>query len=347
MWSRIVARDVEVVEIRHDLPRRHLVVVERGVGLLRPVTLFVDHLLRALDEVRHPADVALRQRDLQAGHALEVVAEQPGQHRAGGADGPEREVRESGRVRRDHGHRRRRPHVHAHHRLGVLGRRHHGVPVAVGIVDRGEPEGLGVLRERDRRRALRRAPLDLASARDRVPQREDDQRDEAAGCRAAPLVDHPVVVGLHAEERELLVLGLPEDLTAEPGERREAERPEDPGAVHVHDTCDRVVRRRPHLRVGHGKRRELFLALPGRYRQPRRGHPLVLVHPRVVGEHPRADVAVLRGEPVDPDVRRLDHVVVDRDQPVELRCVGVHRASLAPCDRDLPVATIRAPRIAW
>ena len=35
----------------------------------------------------------------------------------------------------------------------------------------------------------------------------------------APLVDHPVVVGLHAQEREVLVLALEERLAAEAGER--------------------------------------------------------------------------------------------------------------------------------
>ena len=66
------------------------------------------------------------------------------------------------------------------------------------------------------------------------------------------------------------------------------------------------------------------LRFPTVTESPEVGTRLVLVHPGVVGEHPRADVAVLRGQPVDPDVRRFDHVVVDRDQPVELGCVRVH-----------------------
>ena len=46
------------------------------------------------------------------------------------------------------------------------------------------------------------------------------QRDQGALARAGgPLVDHPVVVGLHAQEGELLVLALEEGLPAEAGER--------------------------------------------------------------------------------------------------------------------------------
>ena len=51
--------------------------------------------------------------------------------------------------------------------------------------------------------------------------------------RAAPLLDHPVVVGLDAQQGELLVLGLGEGLAAEARERREAERRLEVVDVHV------------------------------------------------------------------------------------------------------------------
>ena len=50
---------------------------------------------------------------------------------------------------------------------------------------------------------------------------------------AGPLLDHPVVVGPHARERELLVGAFGEELAAEAGERGKAQRRFDVVEVHV------------------------------------------------------------------------------------------------------------------
>ena len=67
-------------------------------------------------------------------------------------------------------------------------------------------------------RTPRRVAADLGGGQLRAPQRHDDQRDEAAARVAAPLVDHPVVVGPHAGEGQFVIAGLGEGLAAEPGE---------------------------------------------------------------------------------------------------------------------------------
>ena len=167
----------------------------------------------------------------------------------------------NGESGRDLRHLRRRADVHRHDQLALVRRGHHRIPVPVLVVDRGQTEGRGVLRERERGRALRRAALDLRDRELRVPHRDEHQRDVPAGSRAAPLVDHPVVVGLQADEAELPVARLHEQLAAEPGEGREAQRREDPGLVHVLEARLRVVAARAHLAVGERLGAELLLRL--------------------------------------------------------------------------------------
>jgi len=62
----------------------------------------------------------------------------------------------------------------------------------------------------------------------RIPERDERERDQPAAAVAAPLLDHPVVVGADARERELLVVGLVERLATEPRERRKRQRAVDP-----------------------------------------------------------------------------------------------------------------------
>ena len=209
------------------------------------------------------------------------------------------------RVGRDHWHGRRRPDVHRHHHLQVLRGGEHRVPVAVRVVDRGQAERFGVLGERERGRALGRAPLHLDCGSCRVPERDDDQRDVAAGHRAAPLVDHPVVVGLHAVQRELLVGRFPEHLPAEARERREAERAEDAGAVHVVEPRHGVVGGLGHLRVRDRIRRELLLTLPDRDRETGGSDLLPVVDPGVVDQpgHVVAPLGRCAGRPTRSAVR--------------------------------------------
>ncbi len=70
------------------------------------------------------------------------------------------------------------------------------------------------------------------------------------GCGAAPLVDVPVVVGLHDGEREVLVVGGGEQAAAEAGERREAHRAEHAAGVHVLDALVDVPAAGAHLVEG-------------------------------------------------------------------------------------------------
>jgi hypothetical protein len=188
--------------------------------------------------------------------------------------------------------------MHAHHQLGVVGGLHQRIPIPVLVVDRGEPERRRILRERDAAGAFPRAPLDLAGSVGRVPQGHDDERDVATRCRAAPLVDHPVVVRPDTQKTELLVLGVVERLPAEPRERGKTHGREHAGAVHVGEARDRIEATRPHLVVGHRQRAELFFALPRGRREARGGHALAFEEPRLsvlVAHHPRPGIAKPRG----------------------------------------------------
>jgi hypothetical protein len=175
----------------------------------------------------------------------------------------------------------------------------------------------------------------LVGRQRRVPQRDERERDEPPAAGTAPLVDHPVVVGLDAQQGEVLVAGFEERLAAEAREAREAQRGLDVVYVHVREPGLRLPAPAPHLVVGDGDDLHLVAGEAGRGRQSGLGDLLVLVDPpvaqrtvvgRLVREHaadeghvasplhhPRARVAVLGGQPRLPHVGRLDHVVVHRD----------------------------------
>ena len=87
-----------------------------------------------------------------------------------------------------------------------------------------------------------------------------DLRDEPVGVGRAPLVEHPVVPGLDARERELFVVGFEEPVPAEARERREQQL--GPHAVFVHGAYAfvDVVRARDHVLVA---AREEIVALAG------------------------------------------------------------------------------------
>ena len=118
-------------------------------------------------------------------------------------------------------------------------------------------ELLGVLRERDGVAALLRHAAHLVGHELRVPDGRDRQRDEAAGVRAAPLVDVPVVVGPHHRQGDVLVLGAAEQLAAELREAREAHRAEHAVGVHVGDALVDVLAALAHL--GEGRRLDAVL----------------------------------------------------------------------------------------
>src|SRR5437588_12758169 len=91
------------------------------------------------------------------------------------------------------------------------------------------------LAESDRAAALVGDPLHFRGRELHVPQRNEAERNVHATRRLTPLLDHPVVVRLHAREPELLVVGLVERLAAEAWERGEGERTVGPVELEVLD----------------------------------------------------------------------------------------------------------------
>ena len=108
----------------------------------------------------------------------------------------------------------------------------------------------GQLAEAERTHAAIRVALDLGGRELDVPQRHDAERDVHAARRRAPLLDHPVVVRLHAREAEITVGRLVERLAAEPRERRERQRTVGPVELEVLDARVALVATGPHLVVG-------------------------------------------------------------------------------------------------
>ena len=211
-----------------------------------------------------------------------------------------------------------------------------GVPVVVGVVHAGQPEEGRDLAEADGAHAALGVAPHLGRGQLGVPQRDEGQRDQPAARVAAPLLDHPVVVGLHAEQPELLVLGLGEGLAAEAGEGREAQRRLDVVGVHVLEPGLHLVGARAHVLVGDALHGHFFAGNPdGGVDPEQRPLELLVVPPvhrdaasarldleRAAAEldlghgrphNPRSHLEVLGGEAVLPHVGRFDHVVVDRD----------------------------------
>jgi hypothetical protein len=128
----------------------------------------------------------------------------------------------------------------------------------------------------------------------------------------------PVVVRTNRRERDVLVLGLEEELPAELRERREVHRRQHTGDVHIADALVDVVATGPHLVEAGGLGAVL---VPGSTRHRveadvARLHPFP--HPRlravVLLDDPGRAVLVLRRHPSLEQVPRLDHVVVDRHE---------------------------------
>ena len=168
------------------------------------------------------------------------------------------------------------------------------------------------------------------------------------GC--APLLDHPVVVGLHAGQAQLLVLTLVEGLAAEAGERREGKGPVGVVERQVLDPLVAVPAALAHLVVGGGGHRHLgavehdVALVVERGRRLGDGHELLLhvdqlvvvvpgvaplalgvLHHVVLGPRqvleappllaldPGAPLPPLLGEPGLPHVGGLDDMVVHAD----------------------------------
>ena len=222
-----------------------------------------------LQDVRDPADLPLRVGDLQVGEAHEHAAEQVVHQREGGVGVRQRRAHRRRGVRRGRRHLRRRPDVHVDDGLRLGAGPEERVPVVVGVVHAGQAEERRDLAEADGAHAALRVAPHLVRRQLGVPQRDEAQRDEPAARVGAPLLDHPVVVGLHAEQPELPVLGLGEGLAAEAGERREAQRRLDVVGVHVLEPGLHLVGARAHLLVGDALHGHLVA-----------GHPHGRVHPQ-------------------------------------------------------------------
>jgi len=227
--------------------------------------------------------------------------------------------------------------VHEDRGAGVVARAEERFPVAARIVDGRQAQLSGQLRERDRVDAALRVAADLVGRQPRIPQGNDLQGHQAAVGVAGPLLDRPVVVGLHARERELLVGPLGEELSAEPRVGGEAQRRLDVVHVHVGDARLRFVTALSHLIERDRAHPPLVLAIAGARVQHLVAPREVLVDPPVglgsvaalardlisldpldrvrVAHDARSLLAPLRRQPPLPQVRRLDDVVVDRDDP--------------------------------
>ena len=203
-----------------------------------PCSVLAPNVVRALEDVRDPADLALRVRELQARIAHEHAGEEEvreARHRVAEAE------RRGDRGRRVDGggrHLRARPDVHADHGPRLLARDEERIPVAG--VDAREAEVGWNLAEADRVHTTRRVAPDLGRRQIGVPEWDERKRDQPTAAVTAPLLDHPVVVRVDAGRREVTVLRLEERLAAEARERGERERRLDPIDVHVVEAGLRV-----------------------------------------------------------------------------------------------------------
>ena len=226
--------------------------------------------------------------------------------------------------------------MHIDNGVRLLAGHEERIPEAVLVVDGRQAQRERVLGEGHGERALVGAPVDLGGRGDRVPQGDKGQRDEAtAPVAGAPLVDYPVVVGLDAEEGEVLILAFQKGLAAEPGQHvGEADRHVDMVLVHGSEPVGLLPTRRVDLVEGNGDHVQLVEA--SGCRQLGEGIDEVVVQPPVahlptfdplleredaalkvelgrIALNPGAPVLVLRRQAGGPQVGRLHHVVVDRD----------------------------------
>lgn len=132
--------DVVVVPVDGDVVVLPALPFERFAPV-RPVALAFDHVLRPLEEVRDPPDVAFGEGKLEVRVLDELPAEQPVQHRARRAGGTPTGVGHVRGHRADLGQIRRRPDVGAQHDVGVVAGLEHRIPV-LGV-DVGEGCGTG------------------------------------------------------------------------------------------------------------------------------------------------------------------------------------------------------------
>ena len=182
---------------------------------------------------------------------------------------------------------------------------------------------------------------DLGHREINVPKRNEAQRQQAAPARTAPLLHHPIVVRLHAQQRERPVFPPQELLAAESGVVREAELGLHSVETHVLQTRLGLPAARTHLVVGDSPQHHvfgweaggsdcafdrgpmIFVAPPGHRRSVGAGSfhvrsPLELRHPtgHVLDMGPC--IAQMSGEAAGPHIRRLDDVRIEVHDPRDL-----------------------------
>ncbi len=324
-----VVEDAAVDATPGDLARQGPVAAD-------PTTALPEDGVHPLHLERHPAHLALGVGDLDALEPLQGAGEDPVDERTLGVLRVEAHRRGQRRVGGGGRHRRGGTDVHRHGGVGLLARPPQDVPVAA--VHRGEAELRRVLGEGDCVAALGRTPADLLGGEGRIPQRHERQGDQPAPAgAAAPVVDDPVVVDPEALQRELLVVALEKPLAAEAGEDvGVVDRRLDVVQIHVVEAGALLVGAGPEILVDRG---DVALLLPGHAGgavEEAGGHDEILVEPHVaevaVGivahesvvatledeahhllHHPRAPGPLARGELLLPEVLRLHHVIIDRD----------------------------------
>ena len=255
----------------------------------------------------------------------------------------QRDVDQRWRVGRRLHHLRRRPDVQTHDGAGLGAGREERIPVAA--VNARQTEVVRDLAERHGPHTTIGIAPDLGGRGFGIPQWRDAQRDQPAGRITTPFFDHPVVVRVHQRQAEVSVVGrlFVERLPTEPRHRGERKRSLRVVEVHVGETGFGVVATGPHLVVGdtdvltrgivdrvvdaqHDRRAVHVLGLT---EDPHvgngcRGIVGELGHGAALAIGDRANMApydarrfvlVLRRQPTLEEVRRLDHVVVDADDP--------------------------------
>ena len=213
------ADDVAVAQpdfvVKHAAVHMVAHIVARGFGQIHAehavvfVRALFPQLVHALQHIRHPAHLPFAVGHFQAGEAQEHAREHEIAHRPHRIGESNSGAHRKRRVRRSGGHLGRRPDVHVDDRAGLFASREKRIPEAVGIVHRRQPQMIRVLRESDRIAALVGAAADFLGGKLGAPERHHRERNEPALAVAfAPFVYHPVVVGFHAEQREVFVFAL-------------------------------------------------------------------------------------------------------------------------------------------
>ena len=112
-----------------------------------------------------------------------------------------------------------------------------------------------------------------------VPERDEAEREQPTITRTAPLLHHPVVVRLDAQQGERAVLPPQELLSAESGIVGEAELGLHSVDTHVFQTRLRLPAARPHLVVGDAFQHHLVRREAGGGDGALDGRPVILVAP--------------------------------------------------------------------